>query len=366
MIGPTSTFYDPDALEGQTEGPSQYQQWIDAFGSQQQHQHQPMTQHSAHQQRPAQYQQQSYRQDPHHISQTRDQYAYSRDQYSQASHYVDSVPAAGTHSGVMVSTAPLADSTSYHIQAASDPYAGYYSQSNPATGTNTPDPNKSRSQSASYATTPEPLYQTQQQAQQLIPSQQSLGPSIQIARVPSHSRSHSQNSAQTYVSVQNTSPFTSEVLGARAHSNPHSSHSSSLSPASNSWTEEVYPTNSASKNNSTQSRTDVAAEPITNPKMSGASSKPTGGKLRKQAHQQNRMTATTASPPDLITPKATAKRKRPNPGAALPPKLYRFDESGSGTEDDELGIDNPFNSGGISVGMGGMGVIGGGGRGIRL
>ncbi|KAG6843912.1 hypothetical protein H0H87_011722 [Tephrocybe sp. NHM501043] len=307
MIGPPSSFYDSDALvRSQADSQSQYQQWIDAFDSQQQqqqqqphdqlsmHHHQQSTSFHHHQQ-PQPYRQQ--------IAQARDPYAYpqQQDHFSQTSHYVDPVASTTTQSAGAAATAPpLADSTSYHIQNPSDPYTGYYSNSNPATGTNTPDPNMG--QTASYTAAPEPLYQQQQRVQQLLGSRPTHS-------LPTHSPSTKVTSAQP-------EPSTTAAI------------------------QQLPASSSSSKTTS-------------------------GSKARKQVHPHNRMTASTASPPET-TPKATAKRKRPNPGAAPPPKLYRFNESGSGSEDDDGEGESPFNSGGISVGMGGMGVVGGGGRNNRL
>ncbi|KAG6809262.1 hypothetical protein H0H92_000969 [Tricholoma furcatifolium] len=357
MIGPTSSFYDPNAsAQGQRDPQSQYQQWIESFGGQQPQQHsrpQSMHQHSSQQARPTSYQQPQhvYRQE---VVPSSDQYSYTQNQYSQGSHYVNSTVGVNTQPGVDTSTAPLSDSTSYQMQATRDPYAGYYSHSNPATGTNTPDPNMSHS--ASYATTPEPQYQPQQQTHH-------------HTHVPSHSRSHSQNQAPSYASVPAPSLYTSQMLGIRSHSNNPHSTSSSLSSASNSWTEEVY-SKAAPNITTTQDSTNVAAEPSTsasvNPKMPRPSaSRPIGGKLRRQVHSQHRMVATAPAPTEP-TPKASAKRKRTNPGSAPPMKLYRFEDSGSGSEDEDDGSENPFHSGGISVGMGGMGVDSAGTRTGRL
>ncbi|KAG6889468.1 hypothetical protein C0995_000995 [Termitomyces sp. Mi166 len=352
MIGPTSTFYDPDAIaRSPGESQSQYQQWIDDAYGQQHHQHHPhhqqsMHQHSTHHHASYQQQQQpqAFLQGVPHSTHVPNQYGYAENQYSQHSQYVDSaLGTTSTQSGVGDSTAPPDDSTSYHLQTTRGPYVNYFSHSNPAMGP------------ASYTATPEPLYQQQQ-----IPSHSNLGHGIENVR--SHSQSQPQNSSHSYISIQ-TPSFSSESLG--SHSQPRSSHSSSLSPASKSWTEEVYPNHGISTTNIAQTA-DFPAEPNTStdisPKMLGpSSSKPIGGKLRRSAHSQGRMTATDVSSPDT-TPKATAKRKRPNPGAAPPLKLYRLEESGSGGSEEDEEVDNPFNSGGISVGMGGLGVIGGGPR----
>ncbi|KAF8063301.1 hypothetical protein FPV67DRAFT_236263 [Lyophyllum atratum] len=372
MIGPTSTFYDPETLaQAQGDNQAQYQQWIDAsYGDQHQHQEQLMhPQQSAHHQRMVSYQpsqqQPTYQQDPQRLGRVSDPYSYTQNQYAPTSQHTGSVAGTTIQSNVGGGSAPLTDHPTYHMQPATDPYTGYYSHTNPGTGTNTPDPVASHS--VSYTTPPEPLYTQQQQMQHQIPTQstQLHGLGDHHSRSQPHSRSQSQAQIHQYMAPQGASAYASELLSmtSRPHSNPHSSQSSSLSPASNSWTDEVYSSANSNNNmNPNPNRMDVPSVSHTNTQVPTVptTSKHVASRTRKQVHPQARTTppnAATASPPET-TPKANAKRKRPNSGAP-PPKLYRFqdDESASGSDgDDSL---DAF-GGGISVGMGGLGVISGG------
>ncbi|GLB42696.1 putative fungal specific transcription factor [Lyophyllum shimeji] len=347
MIGPTSTFYDPESV-GQAQGDNQdqYQQWIDASYGGQHHQHQQQSMHQQHQQqqqhvhhqRIANYQpsqrQTTYQQDSHQLARVSNQYGYSQNQYPPTSHYADSVAVTNTQSSMGSGSVPLIDA-SYQLQPSADPYAGYYSHTNPGTGTHSPDP--AASHTVSYAATPDPLYQQQQQ---------------------------SQTHVAQYVTPPGAAAYASELLSVSggSHSNSQSAHSSSLSPASNSWTDEVYSSTSSNPNVDTNiNMTGISEAPHSSTKIPAPSSTPKHlvGKPRKQVDPQPHMnprTATTAPPPDN-TPRASAKRKRPNPGAPAQ-KLYRFqgEESGS-SSDGEEGFDL---GGGISVGMAGLGVVSGG------
>jgi len=76
----------------------------------------------------------------------------------------------------------------------------------------------------------------------------------------------------------------------------------------------------------------------------------------------------TTSPNTTPTSKTTGKRKRVKKTPVVSQQLFTF-HGGSDTdsEDDDLGVyDNVGMGGGISVGMGGLGVVSGSGRGGRL
>ncbi|KAF5376494.1 hypothetical protein D9615_008667 [Tricholomella constricta] len=374
MIGPTSTFYDPEALaqgQGQGDSQSQYQQWIDASygGQHQQHQHQQQSMHQQpthHQQRVAAYQppqqQQAYQQDPQQVARVSNQYSYSQNQYAQATHYTDSSAGMTTQTNVGGRTAHPSDNA-YHIQPTSDSYAGYYSHANTGVGTNTSDPNTNHP--VPYATASETLYHQQQQLQHQIQPQsaQSHGQSDHHSHSHSQSRPQSQTQIQHHTTPPGAASYASELLSISSQSNPHSTKSSSLSPASNSWTDEVYPSANLNNNvNANINRADVSSvsKPMAKMPTSSSTSKHLGSKPRKHAQPQpgtSPTAARTASPADSA-PKASAKRKRPNPGAPMPQKLYRIqdDESPSGS-DAEDGYDGGLTfGGGISVGMGGLGV----------
>ncbi|KAG5730335.1 Protein priB [Termitomyces sp. T112] len=356
MIGPTSTFYDPDAIaQGQGDSQSQYQQWIDAHGGQQNQNQHPHHQQSMHQHpvlhRSDSYQQQqqpqAYHQDFRHSLPTPDQYDYSHRQYPQTSHsrYVEpALAATSPQSGVVnSSTTPLDNSASFDPRTtAANPYASYFPHPSSATNVNAPV----------YTATPEPLYQQQQQ----ISPQSNLSYGVQNVGFSSHQQPQSQ--AQTpsppFISIQtNTTSFSGPF---NSHPPPLSSHSSSLSPASDHWIKEVYNKSVVSNANITQLVNDTPAETKTSTntslKMPGSASSKVEDKIRRSSHTR-RITASDN------TPKAPVKRKRPKTDPTPPQKSRRAD-SISDSEYEEA--ENPFNSGGISVGMGGMGVVGGGSR----
>ncbi|KAG6896902.1 hypothetical protein C0992_005374 [Termitomyces sp. T32_za158] len=316
MIGPTSTFYDPNAMaQGQGDNQSQYQQWIDdAYGRHEQHplHQQTMLQHSAHR-RPDTYQPQSqvYHHDSRHSMHPSEPYGHPQHTYPQASQ------TTSNQSGLGSLMAPSGDSAPYLPAIARDQYVRYISHPNPVTGTN-----------------PSGLNVTHQTSKPLYPQQQ-IPHGVQSVPSHPHSQSQSQIPPQPFISIDTTIPLSSEVLTPGSH--PQSSHSSSLSPAAKTWIEEIYSKPAISTLNIAQTTTAMPAAPNFGP----SSSKPAQSKPR----MPNRRT--TASPPEN-TSKSLAKRKRPNPG---------IEES---SEEDE--VENPFNSGGISVGMAGMGVVGGGTR----
>jgi len=387
MIGPTSTFYDSEAsLQQQTDSNAQYQQWIDSFTVQQNQQQQHNQSQSLQQQMSTSYQQQ---QTYSLQGQVQPQFQLAQGQYppsNSLSQYAESN--AGT---VTPATFPSRrgaisshDGAAYHQQQQqprqmNDPFTGYYpsSHSNSAihTGTtNTPDP--TTGQPMSYQATPDSAYQPQQHP----PSQSHL-----------HTPSHSQGSR--YPSPQSaTGSYTSELLNvaSQAHSNPQSSHSSSLSPASNSWTDEVYPPAAGSSNSSLNARTNSTGVPqstntnatrntnahtnITINTSLGTQSKPptVSKNSRAQPHTQTPLyttqsqvrTSPTTDPPGKTPP----KRKRAKRSHEVPQQLYTF-RGGSDTDsddDDVAEFDTTGMGGGISVGMGGLGVVSGAGRGGRL
>ncbi|KAF9467566.1 fungal-specific transcription factor domain-containing protein [Collybia nuda] len=380
MIGPTSTFYDPETIaQQQIDSHAQYQQWVSTYGGQQQ-QVQPQ------QRRVVPNFQQSQGQIYHHEppAQLQNQYNFVQGQYTpptSISHYAESETGTATGTGGRPTT------SSYHHQSqqADSMYTEYYpntsaNTSNVNTGTaNTPDPMTSHT--LSYNTTPDPAYQ-QQHLQHQQPQLHHQSSQSQL-----HIQSHTQNQTHhhSYPSTQTTSPYTSELLSVSSHPNSYSTHSSSLSPASNSWTDEVYPSNPSS--NTRASSTTVATPQPTVPPVSQDRSIITSNKSTKtnvtppqrnprlqsqQAHTQPRATPQTSSISTNLT-KTSAKRKRAKKthDPLTQQRLYTFPMGESDSESEEE--DSPVYSGGgmtmgggISVGMAGFGVASGAGRGGRL
>jgi len=207
----------------------------------------------------------------------------------------------------------------------------HYSQ--PGTNTHTPD--------LSYSTTPDPLYQENFQH---LPHQQS------------HSQSH----------YDATSAYIPD-LDAHLQANSRST-TSSLSPASNPWTDEVYSSSAHSNAGVRPSTTSSLSNAVddnlgrgtANPPKSSPKSETTPIKSKKGAPRVSgpgRPSASSARQTGNAG-RTSAKRKRAKKSETeLETQLYQF-EGGSGSDSDEedLGI-NMSMEGGISVGMGGLGVV---------
>ncbi|RDB22039.1 Protein priB [Hypsizygus marmoreus] len=377
MIGPTSTFYDSEDLtQHQGDSHGQYQQWIDAYGGGQQQQQQQTVPHqsqiaSLYQQS----QQPSYAQDSHQLTPMQNQYQYVQGQYAASSHYGDSTSETTTQPTVAPRGVSSATSASYHQQRVNDPYAAYYSTTNSGTGVNTSDP--TTGVTLSYNTTPDPPYQQHPQHQH---HRQTQG----HGQAQPHPRSQPQSQQQHYASPPIAASYASELLSVSSHSysNPHSTHSSSLSPASNSWTDEVHSSanlntnvNTSTYSNPVETNVRVDTSQPSNIKTQATSSNPKHARTHSQAQAQSqpRTSPTTTSPPTAVA-KSSTKRKRAkkNPSGAEPHQpLYTFQGGGSesDSDDDETGFSGGHVSmgGGISVGMGGLGVVSGhGGRSGRL
>ncbi|KAG5643991.1 hypothetical protein DXG03_009281 [Asterophora parasitica] len=254
MIGPTSTFYDGGALaHGKVDSQTQYQQWIET-SYREHHQQQSMHQHPTHQRgdvyQPSQ-QQQTYQQAPQQLTHVFNQHSYPQANVSYAqAHYAESLTGAATQSnvgGTHRTTHPNSADSYHQSQSTANSYAAYSAQTTPETGAHTPDPNTGHT--VSYSTTPDPPYH--QQPTQRAPSvqRQIHGQGLH------HSRSHSQPQPRIhYVSPQGATSHASELMSISSHSNPHSStDSSSLSPTSNSWTDEVYSSANSNANIKTHS-----------------------------------------------------------------------------------------------------------------
>lgn len=385
MIGPASTFYDPEVISHQQiDSHAQYQQWISAYGGQQQVQTQQRQMGSMYQQ------EQTYHHEP--PAQLQNHYNFVQDQYTpptSVSHYTESTTGTAIQSNVGGRATESSNMmASYHQQPhqSDDMYTGYYpntsaNTSNVNTGTaNTPDPMTSHT--LSYNTTPDPLYQQEHLQHQQQPQ---LHHQSSQSQLPSQLHSQSQSHHHSYSSAQTTTPYTSELLTVSSHSNTYSAHSSSLSPASNSWTDEVYPSTS----NTRASPTAAAPQPTVVPAPQNRNITTTNATTKTnvippptkysrpapQPHQPQAQPRGAQQAPSTSTnpPKTSAKRKRVKKTheSVSQQRLYTFPTGESDSESDE--DESPSYSGGgmtmgggISVGMAGFGVVSGAGRGGRL
>lgn len=311
MIGPTSTFYDPDvfAQQQQRHHDAQYQQWVATFSGQQQR-------HASHQQRSQESfqisQQQIYPQSNLHTQYDSVPLPYPAPQYSRTGAGISTHSNAGQ---------TVTDETSYHQLSAT---TAHYSQ--PGTTTHTPD--------LSYSTTPDPLHQE-----------------MGFQRHP-----HQQSQSQFHYSVP------SSELAAHLQANPRSM-ASSLSPASNAWTDEVRSSSASLRPSTTSSLSNAMDDNLgkgtADPQKSNPGSDTTPVKIKKGTSRPSGLGR--PSPPSVRqagnSGRTSEKRKRAKKTkAVLETQLYQF-EPGSGSDSDEdLGI-NMSQEGGISVGMGGLGVV---------
>ena len=333
MIGPTSTFYNPEDTslqQGLDQG--QYQQWIEGYGPQQQQNQQ--TQHH--------YSQQMVYDTSYHgglhvpipLS-----YHFTQPQYessSSLSQYDGSTTGTVTQSNV-------GQNRDNSYQGQSNMYPQVYPEI--------------MAMKQSAASTPEQIpevvnrsYSTpSSQGPQQNPSQQSR--QQQVRRKPPRAPQAQQNHAHRFLAHPCSSEFTS--------SNPSSSHSSSLTPPSIVWnTEPGYsiPKPNENANHGGQSSFRV---PSSN---SGSSRPPTSQNTPAATNSPNPFPTTSGvlgssprtSPPrtneSTFAPEKTGrKRKR---GKKNEPAQLSGGGSDSDSEEDE-GM-----TGGISVGMGGLGVVG--------
>ena len=345
MIGPTPTFYNPeDTSLQQNLDHGQYQQWIDGYGPQQQQNQQ--TQH--------QYSQQMVYDTSYHPSLHVPiplSYHLTQPQYvspSSLSQYDGSTTGTVTQANVGQNRDNL-------YQGQSNVYPQVYPEI--------------MAMKQSAASTPEripevvnyPHSTPSSQVPQQNPSQQSR--QQQVRRKHPRAPQAQQTHAHKFLAHPSSSEFTS--------SNPSSSHSASLTPPSTIvWSTEPGYSNPKQIENANHVAQSSFRVPSSN---SGSSRPPTSRNTPTNTNSPNAYPATSGvlgssprtSPPrtnDLASvPEITGhkrKRRKKNEPAQL---------SGGGGESDFDSEDDEGMAGGISVGMGGLGVVGKGtGKGSRL
>jgi hypothetical protein len=339
MIGPTPTFYDPNALMHQQRSDSaHYERWIASLNSQQ---------HQA-----------SSRQEVGNTAQLTEQQIYApplQSQFTTVQHpytvpqYENSGTGTVSRSSFGATNA-LNDATSFLQVPSRSAYTGHYSR--PGTGPHTPEG------SLPYSTTPDSIYSDSNF--QYLQHQQP------------HPRYPTSSTATSF-------PDQSSAPGP---SNPQLA-TSSLSAASTAWANEVY---------SSSARPNVNVNPTTTQStLSGAFDANLGASTSKQQHsapqpqpqpvkdkdkgkksKKGKPQSTTRSqsqkrPSPKVqqkgeTEKIAVKRKRPRKGDKdAEQQPYHFD-GGSDSDDEDDEDDADVAEGGISVGMGGLGVVTSGGK----
>ena len=353
MIGPTSTFYNPEDTSlqpGLDHG--QYQQWIEGYGLQHQQQQQQQQQQQSHHH----YSQQvvynpNYHADNHgaHIQQMNPLYDYTQSQYepsSSLSQYDGSTTGTVTQSNVGQNRDTL---SSYQGQS-NALYPQIYSenigtkQSAASTSGQTPEV-----ANYSYST---PLDQVPQQT---LPQRSHQQQTHRKPPQPPQPLQVQQIHAQKFF----THPSSSEHRQ-HASSNPSSSRSSPLTPPSVVWNSKPgYSNPKPNANHKTQLSLTTAS---TN---SGSSRTPTSQNNPATINSLNliQFDPATLGVPEPIPPahstnvlsfsseKTSHKRKRAKKNE--PAQNSYGGESDSDSEGDGSNL-----GGGISVGMGGLGVVG--------
>jgi hypothetical protein len=327
MIGPTPTFYSPEDTsfqQGLDHG--QYQQWIEGYGPQQQQNQQ--TQHH--------YPQQMVYDTSYHGSVPVPfplSYQFTQPQYessSSLSQYDGSTTDTVTQSNV--------------VQNCDNSYqqSNVYPQVYP----------EFMAVRQSAASTPERITEVvnhphSSQGPQQNPSQQSR----QFRRKPSRAQ---HKHAHTFLPHPSSSEFTS--------SNPSPSHSSSLTPPSIVWSTEPGYSNPKPIENAFHGDQSSFRVPSSN---SGSSRPPTS---------QNTPAATNSPIPYPTSSGVLGSSPRTSPPRTSPPrttdstfvpektgrkrKKAKIQLSGGGRESDSESEEDEGMAGGISVGMGGLGVVG--------
>ena len=335
MIGPTSTFYNPEVAslqQGLDHG--QYQQWIEGYGPQQQ-QNQQIQHH---------YPQQMVYDTSYHgsLNTIPLSYQFTQPQYessSSLSQYDGSTTGTVTQSNV-------GQNRDNSFQGQSNVYPQVYPEimamkQSAASNSERIREVVNRSHSAPSSQRP-----------QQNPSQQSR--QQQVRRKLPRAPQAQQNHAHKFLAHPSSSEFTS--------SNPSSSHSSSLTPPSIVWsTEPGYPNPKPIENTSHGGQSSFRV-PSSN---SGSSKPPTSRNTPTTTNSPNSYPTTSGvflesnprtSPPrsnDLTFVPEKTSRKRKRLRKNEPAQL-----SGGGGESDSDSEEDEGMAGGISVGMGGLGVVG--------
>lgn len=345
MIGPTSTFYNPEDTslqQGLDHG--QYQQWIEGYGPHQQ-QNQQIQHHYP--------QQMVYDTSYHgglHVPVPLS-YQFTQPQYessSSLSQYDGSTTGTVTQSNV-------GQNRDNSYQGQSNVYPQVYPEIMAMKQSATSTPERipevvSHLHSAPSSQGPQQNL-TQQSRQQ------------QVRRKPPRAPQAQQNHAHKFLAHPSSSEFTS--------SNPSSSHSSSLTPPSIVWSTEPGYSNPKPIENTSHGGQPSFRVPSSN---SGSSKPPTSRNTPTTTNSPSSYPTTSGalgssprtSPPrtnDLtfVPEKTGHKRKRAKKNE--PAQL-----SGGGGESDSDSEEDEGMAGGISVGMGGLGVVGKGtgAKGSRL
>lgn len=356
MIGPTSTFYDPDTTSPQQRDnheAQQYQQWIESYAGQQQQLQ------MAYQQQHRQHQSSQFGRN-HAQAPTQTHNPYNFGQYASSGslgQYAESASGTATQSNVGGGADVPDDRTSYQ-QPRQQPQQtnGVYSYY-PDVLT---DISTSTNANAAGAT----------------------GNTPDAFRHPYHQQQHSQ-----YSPADLATSYGSDLLNI-SPSNPHSSHSS-LSPTS--WTDEVaYSENNSPHNsgsvptsrtngnvnygsgashasinagagtshsptatNANQPRPPIKTSPRPSPPVS--TNVPNGNQSNNTSPTYINTTPTSV--------KSSAKRKRARKGPEYPPGPVGTGDISDSDSEDDVGYGAGM-GGGISVGMGGLGVENSRGRGV--
>ena len=325
MIGPTSTFYNPeDTSLQQSLDHGQYQQWIDGYGPQQQQNQQ--TQHHYSQQMVYDTSYGSLHV-PIPLS-----YHFAQPQYqssSSLSQYDGSTTGTVTQSNVGHN-----HDNSYQGQSNDLYYPEIMAMKQSAASTPERIPevvNHSHSTPSNQGPQQNPSQQSRQQ---------------QARRKPPRAQ---QNHAHRFLAHPSSSEYTS--------SNPSSSHSSSLTPPSIVWTEPGYSNPKSIENANHRGQSSVRV-----PSSNSGSSRPPTTQNTPGTNSPNPYPTTSGvlgssprtSPPrtndSAFVPEKTGhkrKRQKKNEPAQL---------SGGGSDSDSE--EDEGMAGGISVGMGGLGVVG--------
>ncbi|KAF9560575.1 hypothetical protein CPC08DRAFT_468870 [Agrocybe pediades] len=352
MIGPTSTFYNPEENANQplhTEQ-GQYQQWLDNCRDNQQ-------------QQPQQLGYDSYRQGPAPQLNAQNPYrSYLQGAYRpsrQTTHYTGSNAGTVTQApgGSLVTSGQI---SSYQTQ--NDAYSPFYEalSLNPSLTTtpehySTPEP-----ANQSYTASPNPMYHQQQQP---LYNQQHQQPNMTPNAEPNQS-----TSAQT---GQFLRPQPAQYLqrnqpeqGSRVSSNtyPTAPSSHSVSPPANVWGNETnYPQFGLLDSQPRTAPSRTSAAPFgKRPAVNAAETKSFNNNVSGPA------ATTSAAPAAASSSQTSLKRKRVRkndmPEGKFSQEGYGGQDSDSDSYDDEDDGTGLGMTGGIGVGLGGLGVVGKGGK----
>jgi len=375
MIGPTSTFYNPDdRQQQQSDEQAQYQQWLDSYSTgQQQSQHLGYSSTFRREVEPQQAHQSAY----NFI-----QGAFPSS--AAGSQYDGSNAGTVTQAAIGSLSSSTNDVSSYQTQT-NDLYSSFYpdpmSISNSVVTTpehnsySTPEP---ATQPQSYSVSPDPVYQQQMHHGKSYDQQQ-----------------HQANSSRRIVSnpslpAQSGQFLPPQVPGARyvqrnpseqgnrtsSYANAPSSQSSSLSPPPNVWSNETnFPGKNTSASDQPSHQFGVLDSQPAAGKAATSQSRPNASHLKRpnvnatvnarpNAGQPSGSAAIAATASSTSQASLKRKRAKKNEIAETQPSHggYADHDSDSDSYDDDDDGTGLGMTGGIGVGLGGLGVVGRGGR----